>query len=331
MSKASVRVSLGLPVYNGENYVGAAIESILAQEFAAFELIISDNASTDGTAAICRAYAASDSRIRYERAETNHGAAWNFNRVVELAQGEYFKWCAHDDLLAPRFLTSCVAALDGDDGAVNANPRTRIIDAAGEPLEDFVQGFQSDDPRPELRYHKLIGGHNCFEVFGLIRLAVLKRTILMGNFSHGDGALLSHLGLFGRFHEVGEYLFLLRKHLLQSNLVYQAERPGPPDYHRYAAWFDPAYAGRIVFPYWKLLQVYAGLPLRAPLRPGQIAMCYLYLAYWAWKKRYWLVRDLQIGAFQLRARLAGRATRLLEDWRRRARGGEPKPGGEAVE
>ena len=98
------RISVAIPVYNGEKYLGAAIGSILAQTFHHFELIISDNASTDRTAAICREFAARDARIRYHRQPRNFGAAANFNRSHELATGEYFKWAAHDDLLEPEYL-----------------------------------------------------------------------------------------------------------------------------------------------------------------------------------------------------------------------------------
>src|SRR5688572_10868700 len=103
MPEKNPRVSIGLPVYNGENYLAEAIDSILAQTFEDFELIISDNASTDRTQEICEAYAAKDGRIRYYRSEVNKGSAWNFNRVFELARGEYFKWAAHDDYIAPEY------------------------------------------------------------------------------------------------------------------------------------------------------------------------------------------------------------------------------------
>ena len=98
------RVSIGLPVYNGENFLEFALDSILGQTFQDFELIISDNASTDATESICRRYAAKDSRIRYYRNPNNQGAAQNYNRVFALARGEYFKWAAHDDVCKPNYL-----------------------------------------------------------------------------------------------------------------------------------------------------------------------------------------------------------------------------------
>ena len=90
-SEKSPTISVGLAVYNGENYLGEAIDSILNQTFTDFELIISDNASTDRTAEICQDYANRDPRIRYVCADRNRGAAWNQSRVMELAGGKYFK------------------------------------------------------------------------------------------------------------------------------------------------------------------------------------------------------------------------------------------------
>src|SRR5215469_16516475 len=106
------RVSIGLPVWNGEKYIRSAVDSILRQDYTDFELIISDNASTDATQDICREYAAKDPRIRYYRNEKNIGASANFNRLVELARGELFKWATHDDIHMPGFLGRCIEIID---------------------------------------------------------------------------------------------------------------------------------------------------------------------------------------------------------------------------
>ena len=110
MQSSTPKVSIGLPVYNGERYLREALDSILGQTFRDFELIICDNASTDETAAICADYAARDPRIRYHRQTHNIGATANFNHTFELARGAYFKWAAHDDVLAPTWLEKCVAS-----------------------------------------------------------------------------------------------------------------------------------------------------------------------------------------------------------------------------
>src|SRR5260370_26794766 len=106
------KVAIGLPVYNGDNYVAAAIDSILGQSYGDFDLLISDNASTDGTEEICQAYAQRDRRIRYIRQPKNVGAAGNHNLTVRMTDSPYFKWAAHDDLLAPGFLAACLRLLD---------------------------------------------------------------------------------------------------------------------------------------------------------------------------------------------------------------------------
>ena len=101
------RVSIGLPIYNGENFLGDAVESLLAQTFTDFELVLVDNASTDGTAAMCERFVARDKRVRYHRNPQNIGGAPNFNLAFQLAdRAPYFKWAAHDDRHLPDFLPS---------------------------------------------------------------------------------------------------------------------------------------------------------------------------------------------------------------------------------
>src|SRR6266568_1753449 len=109
---ARPRLSIGLPVYNGDAFLAESLEALLGQTFENFELIISDNASTDGTADICRSYAKQDSRINYIRQPRNIGCARNYNFLVEQARGELFKAAAHDDLYARDLLRLCVEALD---------------------------------------------------------------------------------------------------------------------------------------------------------------------------------------------------------------------------
>ena len=108
------QVSIGMPVFNGEKFICEALDSLLAQTFTDFELIISDNASTDGTEAICGEYAAKDSRIRYVRQAENLGPAANFKYVLDVAVGEYFMWAAADDLWAPNFIDKCRHMLIND-------------------------------------------------------------------------------------------------------------------------------------------------------------------------------------------------------------------------
>src|SRR5687768_11197719 len=137
---AEPRLSIGLPVYNGERYLQGAIESLLSQTFDDFELIICDNASTDRTQSICTAFAARDPRVRYFRNDRNVGAAGNFNLAFRRSRGRYFKWAAHDDLHEPDYLARCVAALDADPSAVLCQTATRVIDPVGSEVPTLPGG-----------------------------------------------------------------------------------------------------------------------------------------------------------------------------------------------
>lgn len=225
------RVSIGLPVYNGENFLAPAIASLLGQTFGDFELIISDNGSSDGTEAICRRFAAKDRRVCYYRSEDNHGVAWNFNRVFELAQGEYFKWAAHDDVNAPTQLERCVKVLDDNPDVVLAGFQSAVIDAAGDMIvangegdgSCELQGVPAHKEQARLihaasvsvatRYRAvLIDSIRCYEVFGLIRSEAIRRTSLHGAYRGSEKIFLGELALQGRFLEIPEVLFFSRWH-----------------------------------------------------------------------------------------------------------------------
>lgn len=254
MSIDNPKVSIGLPVYNGEQYVARAIESVLAQSFPDFELIICDNASTDTTEPICRTYAAKDSRIRYVRNEQNLGAAPNFNRTFELARGEYFQWLASDDMLAPDFLKRCVPVLDNDPATVLCFCWAKYVDEHDQPFLTCELELRIDDVHPRTRFHEiLLGWHNSFYVFGLIRVAALKKTKLILPHTHGDTILIARLSLLGRFQQVSEYLFLSRRHSAQSNEYYKAEVPCGLDTDAYAAWYDTQGMSRPKYPNWRIL------------------------------------------------------------------------------
>ena len=150
VSSRAPRVSVGLPVFNGERYLARAIESVLRQDFADFELVVSDNASTDRTGEICEEYARRDARVRYVRNPRNLGAGPNYDRCFRLARGEYFKWAAHDDRLAPDYLSQTGAALDAAPDAVLCTTATAEIgpDAAGREGPSAASPARSRADRP---------------------------------------------------------------------------------------------------------------------------------------------------------------------------------------
>ena len=121
-------VSIGLPVFNGDRFLRESIDSLLAQSFSDFELVISDNASTDDTSAICEEYERADSRIRYVRNKTNIGGFRNHNKVFELSTGKYFAWASHDDIRLPKYIESCVEVLERSRETILCYTKTTIID-----------------------------------------------------------------------------------------------------------------------------------------------------------------------------------------------------------
>lgn len=212
---AHPKVSIGLPVYNGAAFLREAIESILGQTYADFELIVSDNASSDATRDICLELAAQDPRISYHRQDHNIGQGPNHNFCVARASGEYFRWAAHDDLIAPEYLTRCVAALERERDAVLCHSQTRIF---GDGHEALVAPLRNvDAPRGSDRFAAVIlKPHWCVDIYGLIRRSALLQTNLMSGYFGGDKTLLAELALLGRFLRIPEPLFMNRDHAGRS-------------------------------------------------------------------------------------------------------------------
>lgn len=227
-------VNIGMPVYNGANYIAEAIESFLTQTFMDFELIISDNGSADDTEHICREYAHQDSRIRYIRNDRNRGAAWNYNHTFALSNSLYFKWAGHDDLCAPEFLEKCVSMLnDKGPQAVLCYPKTLFIDAAGQVTEHYVDNVDLCFEGPVARLHHVLKHlDRCNCVFGLIRSDALRKTRLIGNFIASDVVLVRELALLGQFHEIAEPLFRRRIHREQYLEAHRTDQ-------QRIRWFDP--------------------------------------------------------------------------------------------
>lgn len=282
------RVSIGMPLYNAERYLVLTLESILAQSFTDFELVISDNGSTDGTESICRAHAANDKRVRYYRENTNRGAAWNHNRVFALSRGEYFKWASYDDLLGRQFLERCVAVLDRHPSVVLCCTKVTDIDDVGQCMA-IKSSKASSLLQPHQRLRALTNkGHTCEEVYGLIRSDVLGKTPLIASYTSSDQNLLVELSLYGQFYEVPEALFFHRWHARSTYYLW------PSRVERWL-WFDPHAKGRNLFPYWKQLYEYLSTIWRVPIRWSQRVRCYLHMVTWLKECIGYLASDLYWG------------------------------------
>jgi glycosyltransferase involved in cell wall biosynthesis len=262
------KVSIGLPVFNGEIFLEEALDSILSQTYQDFELTIVDNASIDRTGEIATAFASRDERVRYYRNESNLGASRNYNRTFELSSGQYFKWAAHDDLLAPDYLAKCAEVLDRDPLVVLCHSKAKVIDEEGGLIEHYDPELRTASPLPRDRFHDVIWANKrCYEAFGLIRSEVLKRTSLIGNYPASDRVLLAELSLLGRMHQIDEYLFCPRKHEAQFMTALT-------DRHAQAAWFDPKRKGKVLLPKWTITSGYLRAIRRAPLTLRERAACY---------------------------------------------------------
>jgi glycosyltransferase involved in cell wall biosynthesis len=296
------RVSIGLPVYNGEKYLEQAIESILSQTYTDFELIISDNASTDRTPEICRKYADRDLRIRYSRNTTNIGGGNNTNLTFQLARGEYFRWAAHDDVCAPQLLEKCVEVLDRNPDVFLCSTGIIEIDAQGE-RRSVTTKHRADARSTFTRFRFLsTRSHRCEAIYGVIRSDILRKTQLLRNYTDSDRVLLCELGLHGRFEQIPDLLFYKRSH---AGNRYK-------DWRGRMAWFTPGLAntGWITFPNWYEFFNYFAVVRRSEVSWYHKALCYLWLAGpWPFIIRRGLVGDVLVAMQML--------TRSKEERKRR--------------
>jgi glycosyltransferase involved in cell wall biosynthesis len=277
MSDRGPTLSIGLPVYNGARFLEETLESIITQSFTDFELIISDNASTDATPEICQRFSARDPRVRYFRSQENLGAAKNYNRVFELSRGRYFKWNGHDDPLAPTLLERCVAALEQDATIVLAFGGPSPINEHGLPVRlnhltaarlNNRPGLASHDPR--VRFFACVvapAGHPVGPLFGVIRSDVLRQTALLGPYISHDLPLLAELALHGRFQQLTEVVQFRRYHSGQGHRTHRTRTERE-------SWFDPARVTKLTFPRLRLLREHIRAIQRATSDPVLRVWCY---------------------------------------------------------
>lgn len=214
-------LSIGMPVYNGEKYVGQALDSLLTQNFKDFELIISDNASTDNTAEICKRYLERDNRIKYYRNEVNIGALVNFNNLVNYATAPYFMWASHDDMWEPSYISKLINIMESDKSIVLGFSDFDNIDEDDKQIRAYPKILKlSSSETIFKRLFKFIifeesdGKANL--VYGIMRLNILKEiggfNKTLGEFAADDLFLFSIL-FKGNFYIIDELLFHKRRSL----------------------------------------------------------------------------------------------------------------------
>lgn len=244
-------VSIGLPVYNGENYIEEAIQSVLDQTYPDVELVISDNASSDGTENICREFAEANSHVKYHRNESNLGAGPNYNIAWEKSSGSFFKWLAHDDRLLPEYVATTVQALENTPDAVLCNTVVDYIGANGNHRGYYTSVLKDAGVSdPALRFATMIlKTHTCVDFFGMIRRPAMVGSVLHGTYHGCDRAFIAQMALRGRLLQLETPLIQMREHphryTRQANTAQLRKK-----------WHDAAKSGIKEVPSWKLYQVY---------------------------------------------------------------------------
>ena len=289
MNNNNPRVSIGLPVFNGEKYLKEAIDAILAQTFQNFELIISDNGSTDHTRQICLDYASREPRIRYYRNKKNLGGPNNYNQVFKLSLGEYFKWAACDDLIAPEFLTKCVRVLDHNPSILGCYCKSGRINKDGVLLDYYNQGLlkKIDSLKARERFRDLIGlRYTTTPFYGLYRTKLFAKTPLQGSYIGADRNLVAELGLMGRIYEIPECLFFWRDHPdSYTSIFYGRNRVNSLDrLLMAAAWWGKKSFTR--FPHWKNCVEYFRSVNHVSLSVSDRILCYVQIFRWFLEEGY---------------------------------------------
>jgi glycosyltransferase involved in cell wall biosynthesis len=292
------RLSIGLAVYNGQDYLAESIEALLGQTYEDFELIISDNASADSTAEICQDYGRQDSRIRYFRQPVNIGSSPNHNFCIEQARGELFKTASHDDLYARDLLERCIAALDEYPKVVLAHSWSAVIDGADNVIELVDYPVRTDAPRAPDRLSSMLFDGWGDDEGGVIRLDVLRRTALHGSYHFADRVFTAEIALHGPFYMVPDWLWFRREHPGQGGKKKSVRGR--------CANLDPRRTSRFRHPtprlYAEYIWAYAAAIRRAPLAPAERQECYRHLA------RFVSGRSLPV----VGRSLAGRGIRMPE-------------------
>lgn len=292
-------VSIGLPVFNGEKFLGHALDSLLGQTMKDFELIITDNASVDATEQICRDYARRDRRIRYYRNAANIGGPRNFNRAFKLSDTKYFKWATADDFCGPELLELAVAVLERDAEVVLCYGKTTTVAADGSPLTDYEDRLHLTERSARQRFTRLVTTIGlCHQHQGLMRSAAVRKTGLLRDHTGSDLNLLAELALYGKFYELSQRVFFRRFHEACSSW-------DRDDMARQLAFYDPRGAYGIVLHGWRRHTADLDAIRRSEIGAGEKMALYRFVLH----RMIWDSRRLA-GELGLKAGVVARGARL---------------------
>lgn len=285
MSRSGL-VSIGLPVFNGEQYLRSALDAALGQTYGDFELIISDNASTDNTIPICEEYARSDSRIRLLRQSKNLGVNANHEVVFRESRGEFFRWSSADDIPSLQLVKHAVDVLNDDKSLVAYVPDTVNVGASGERLKHFPKtlDLRSDDP---IDRAKAVMTRNYQMVFtlGLMRRSTLMTTSRDWSYFGWDFILLFELALRGQLSNIDGPL-------LQRRIHEESAAHSTTKVSEVREWVDPSLGSKVLLPHWKWVGERTRAVANAPLTISQKSRVLSLVFRNAWWSRQALLRDI---------------------------------------
>lgn len=279
---ANSRITIGMPVYNGERYLEETLGTVLNQTYSDFTVIISDNASTDKTEEICQDISQKDSRINYIRNEVNLGASANYERCFKPARSIYFRWQNADDPIEPTLLENCIKILDENEDVVLAYGKTHIIDEHGQFIEVYDDNLNLPQDKASdrfLAFTNNIGLQNL--MYGLIRREALAKTALLGNYLSADINLIGELSLHGKFIEVPLHLFNRRMHPECSTW-------DKNDDEKLTSFWDPS-KRKLIMQTWRSVYEYYKAVMKAPIPFYEKRI----LAYYLLKRAYWRKKEMK--------------------------------------
>jgi glycosyltransferase involved in cell wall biosynthesis len=283
----SPRVIIGLPVYNGERFIGAAIESHLTQSFDNFDLIISDNGSTDSTREICSDYASNDKRIRYLQSPENRGILWNHRRVLEEIQNpnQYFRWAGADDVMEPGLLQVMVDVLDSRPDVEAVVPDTKNIDEHGEIIGSAPRtlNLQSPDAFERAR-DVLLASYQHVIAYGLLRASTVRVMRTGPNYPGWDSVFVWELALRGKLVQPAEPALLRRFHAGSISRVRNVSEV--------RRWVEPNSVPGMNFPHWSWAYERARALIACPLSTRDRLRIGRFLARTTLWQRGAMVRDI---------------------------------------
>ena len=269
-------LSIGLPTYNGERFLAEALDDLLAQTFTDLEVIVSDNASTDGTEVIARSYAARDPRVRYVRQPVNLGAAGNHNAVLALARGRYFAYASDDDRYAPTLFTRCLEILRARPELALVHSADGFIDESGAVVAEPPYLPDTGATRASDRFRSLLHEQGGNDFYAVGRTELFRSIRPLGGYHHADRVMVASLALHGPFHHVPEVLYHRRDH------PGRGERSATR--RARAAGLDPRRRSRLRHPMLRLYLEYVAAYLlairEAPLGTAERLRCVAALAGW---------------------------------------------------